>query len=99
MAAEPVDYRSFGPLYAGWARGLSMLAALVLSGMLLVMPHLVAVEIRDIDHGQLSLGLLGVCAGFVHGIGFVPESRWWRILFGPWVAWPLMILLAVSWLS
>jgi predicted membrane protein len=34
--------------------------------------------------------MLGICAGFVHGVGFVPEHKLWRIAFGPWLAWPLM---------
>mgnify|MGYP001331355547 CR=1 FL=1 len=93
----PIDYRAYGPLYSGWARALSLLAALLLSGMLLVMPHLVAVETREIDHGLLSLALLGICCGFIHGVGFVPLNRGWRWLFGPWVAWPLMLLAAGWW--
>jgi predicted membrane protein len=36
--------------------------------------------------------MLGVSAGFVHGVGFVPESKLWRFLFGPWLAWALMSL-------
>lgn len=95
--AEPIDYRAYGPLYSGWARGLSLLTALALSGILLVMPRLVAVEARDIDHGLLSLVMLGICGGFVHGVGFVPAMRLWRILFGPWLAWPLMTLGAGWW--
>ena len=94
--AAPIDYRAFGPLYSGWARGLSLLTALLLSTALLVLPRLVAVESRDINHGLLSLVMLGICAGFIHGVGFVPEMRVWRILFGPWLAWPLM-LVAVFW--
>ena len=42
------------------------------------------------SHGLLSLVMLGVSAGFVHGVGFVPQHRVWRVLFGPWLAWALM---------
>lgn len=94
---EPVDYRLYGPLYSGWARALSLLAALVLSALLLVMPHLVAVETREIDHGRLSLALLGLSCGFIHGIGFVPLTPFWRVAFGPWIGWPLMLLAGLWW--
>ncbi|MEK9767182.1 MAG: cyd operon YbgE family protein, partial [Thalassolituus sp.] len=70
--SEPVNYQSYGPLYAGWARLISFLLAAGLSAALLAMPHLVATDTRDLDHGPLSLGLLGISAGFIHGVGYVP---------------------------
>ena len=38
------------------------------------------------------LVMLGVSGGFVHGVGFDPRGRLWALLFGPAVAWPLMLL-------
>ena len=97
MAAEPVNYASYGPLYAGWARALSFLAAFVLSGLLTAMPNLVAVGLHELDHATLSAGLWGISGGFVHGIGYVPRMTLWRWLFGPYVAWPLMLLCIFQW--
>jgi cyd operon protein YbgE len=73
-------------IYAGVLRALSLLLAIVLSGAILAYPKALAYT----SHGLLSLVMLGLCAGFVHGVGFVPEHKLWRALFGPWVAWLLM---------
>ena len=64
----------------------SLLLALALTGMILTYPRALA----HTSHGMLSLTMLGICAGFIHGVGFVPETRLWRLLFGPWMAWSLM---------
>jgi cyd operon protein YbgE len=77
---------SQGSLYALPPRMLSLLLAIALAGMVLAYPRALA----EAGHGMLSLMMLGICAGFVHGVGFVPEHKLWRIAFGPWLAWPLM---------
>lgn len=41
-------------------------------------------------HTALPIMLLGVAAAFVHGIGFVPDNRALRVLFGPVCAWVLL---------
>lgn len=89
--SEPVNYHQYGPLYAGWARLFSFVLATGLSVALLVMPHLVATDTQDLEHGPLSLALLGISAGFVHGVGYVPLLTLWRWLFSPYVAWPVML--------
>lgn len=86
----PVDYRLLGPLYSAWARALSLLAALLLAGILLLVPMLL---MREPDHTLLMLGMWGISAGFVHGVGYVPHLSLWRWLLGPWLAWPLMLWL------
>lgn len=93
----PVNYKDYGPLYAGWARTLSFLMAMVLSGLLLVMPSVVASDTRDLDHGPLSLALIGISAGFIHGVGYVPVMTVWRWLFSPYVGWPVMLWCAWWW--
>lgn len=70
----------------GALRAFSLLAALALSGLILTYPKALA----HANHGLLSLVMLGVSAGFVHGVGFVPQHKLWRIVFAPWMAWPLM---------
>ncbi len=95
----PINYRAYGPLYNVWARALSLLTALGLSGALLVMPHLVAVDTMSLKHGPLSLAMWGISAGFVHGIGYIPEMRIWRFTLGPVIAWPIMMWTAYSWFS
>ncbi len=68
------------------ARALSLL----LAGMLAAMVTLYPPALARMGHGEISLVVWGICAGFVHGIGFVPDSRVWRTLFSPWLAWLLM---------
>ena len=75
-----------GGAYATPLRMVSLLLALALAGLILTYPRAFA----HAGHGLLSLVMLGVSAGFVHGVGFIPEHKVWRILFGPWVAWPLL---------
>jgi cyd operon protein YbgE len=75
-----------GGTYATLPRMLSLLLAIAMAGMILTYPKALA----HASHGLLSLIMLGVCAGFVHGVGFVPEHKVWRVLFGPWTAWALL---------
>jgi predicted membrane protein len=75
-----------GGVYAAPVRAVSLLLALVTSGLIFTWPQALA----HAGHGLLSLIMLGACAGFVHGVGFAPRVTIWRIAFSPWVAWPLM---------
>ncbi len=80
---------SAGPhkgIYGTLPRLVSLALALGLSGWMFADPRAFA----QAGHGMLMLAMLGVCAGFVHGVGFVPLARAWRIVFSPWVAWALM---------
>ncbi len=75
-----------GGAYSAPPRLLSLLLALALSGAILTFPKALA----HAHHGLLMLVMLGVSAGFVHGVGFVPRHRLWRAVFSPWLAWLLM---------
>ncbi len=76
------------PLDTGWARGLSLLAALTLMLLVTLLPRgLTAEDGSPISHGVLALIMWGMSAGFVHGVGFVPRNRILRVLLGPVVAW------------
>lgn len=44
------------------------------------------------SHSLLMLVMLGISGGFVHGVGFDPINRLWRLLLRPRAAWPLLIL-------
>ena len=75
--------------YNTTARLLSLLLAGVLSSVMLVVPTLLVGE--DASHGLLSLLMWGIAAGFVHGVGYVPLHRIWRLLLGPLAGWGLML--------
>ncbi|WP_090262272.1 cyd operon YbgE family protein [Pseudomonas panipatensis] len=74
------------------SRILSLLLAAPLALILLIHPALMLDAQGRYSHGLLMLVMLGVSAGFVHGVGFDPRGRLWAILFGPLCGWPLMLL-------
>ncbi len=84
---------------AGWLQLASLAMAIVLSSLLLIYPRVVAVSIGDVNHGLLTLLLWGISAGFVHGVGFVPRMSIWRVVFHPFIGWPLMAYGILSALS
>ena len=77
-----------GRTYSFLPRMFSFLLAFGMAGMIFIYPK----ALTQVNHGMLSLAMLGVCAGFVHGVGFIPETKAGRVLFGPWAAWTLMSL-------
>jgi cyd operon protein YbgE len=60
--------------------------ALMLAAVITFYPPALA----SLSHGLITLVIWGVSAGFVHGIGFDPDARFWRAVFGPISAWVLM---------
>lgn len=73
------------------ARPASFAVALVASLSLMLFPFL----LHGIDGKRLHTGLpilmLGVAGMFVYGIGYVPDNKLIRVLFGPACAWALLI--------
>lgn len=75
-------------LNSAWARGVSLVSALVLMILVTLLPRgLTTADGSPISHGALTLIMWGLSAGFVHGVGFVPRNRVLRVLLGPVVAW------------
>ena len=74
-----------------WSRLISLSLAIALSALILIFPRAIAVSISDVNHSLLSLLLWGIAVGFVHGVGFVPRMAIWRIVFNPFLGWPLMV--------
>lgn len=80
-------------LDSGWARGVSLLAALSLMLLVTLLPRGLTVDDGSpIGHGVLTLIMWGLSAGFVHGVGFVPRNRILRFMLGPLVAWAGMVM-------
>lgn len=73
------------------SRVLSLLLAAPLAALLLIHPAAYLDDQGRYSHGLLMLVMLGISGGFVHGVGFDPLSRLWRLLLGPACAWPLLI--------
>ncbi len=79
-------------MYTGTARRLSLLMAASLATLITLYP----LPLAHMSHGILTMLIWGICAGFVHGMGFDPQSRAWRWLFSPVLAWVLMGLGVVA---
>lgn len=92
-----IDYRQYGPLYSVWARLFSFAMSLGLTAAILFMPQEVALADHELKTGLLFLVMFGICSGFVHGLGYVPETRIFRWLFSPYIAWPVIIGFALWW--
>jgi cyd operon protein YbgE len=70
------------------SRALSLVSALALMLLITLLPRgLTTHDGSAISHGLLSLIMWGMSAGFVYGIGFIPQNRVLRVLLGPLVAW------------
>jgi cyd operon protein YbgE len=69
---------------------LSLLLAAPLALVLLIHPAAMLDGQGGYSHPQLMLVMWGISAGFVHGVGFVPQWWGWRWLFHPLIGWPLM---------
>jgi predicted membrane protein len=80
------------PVYGRFARLISLIAASILALMILIYPLVLSRNGMAASHGILSLIMLGVSSGFIHGVGYTPESTLWRQIFHPLLAWGLMLL-------
>jgi predicted membrane protein len=81
-------------------RTASFLAALVASLALMLFPFLLrhVPEVRL--HAALPIMLVGVVGVLVYGVGYTPDNRLLRVMFGPICAWIMImsgaLLLAIQ---
>jgi predicted membrane protein len=68
----------------------SFITALAASVALMLFPFLLRHVQETRLHSALPIMLLGVAGSFIHGIGYTPDNRLLRILFGPACAWAMM---------
>jgi predicted membrane protein len=80
-------------------RTASLAAALAASLALMLFPFLLRHVPETRLHSALPVMLLGVASAFVHGVGFTPDNKLLRALFGPACAWALMVVGAVVMLA
>ena len=77
----------------------SFMAASAISLTLMLFPFLLRHVPGTRLHAVLPLILFGVVGAFVHGIGFRPDHKPLRILFGPACAWTMIVSGAVLMLA
>jgi len=87
-----VSSRAQGRCYGAFGPVLSLVLAAPLALVLLIHPAAMLDGQGGYSHPQLMLVMWGISAGFVHGVGFVPQWWGWRWLLGPLPAWLLCAL-------
>ncbi|MDF1588491.1 MAG: cyd operon YbgE family protein [Gammaproteobacteria bacterium] len=78
-------------VYGAFSRVLSLIMASSASLAILLMPHAVTSVDNKIDHSLLMTVMLGTMIGFIHGVGFKPQSTVYRTLFHPLLGWFLIL--------
>lgn len=77
----------------GPVRALSLVLAVILAGCIFWDPSRFAAHTSSIEIWQGILLIWAVCAGIVHGVGFRPQSTFWRAFFAPL---PAIVILAAG---
>jgi predicted membrane protein len=72
-------------------RTASFAAALAASLALMLFPFLLRHVPETRLHSALPILMFGVAGAFIYGIGYTPDNKLFRILFGPICAWSMII--------
>lgn len=75
----------------GLTRAASLAAASGVALLLMLFPYALGPELGGVERTGLFALLFGVSGAFVHGFGYTPQRRIWRLAFSPAAAWSLMI--------
>lgn len=73
-------------------RALSIILAILSSIVLFFYPVFFAGALSSARHGAMTLVLMGICICMVHGLGYVPDHKFNRIILHPAVGWGLIII-------
>ena len=82
-------------MYSFPSRLLSLLLSITLSFVVLFLPQTLTNTDNSVNHMLLMLLMFGVMLGFIHGVGFKPNTKKYRYLCHPIIGWLLMI----AWLA
>lgn len=74
-----------------FVRYISFAIGLVASLMLMLFPFVLHQVSGARLHSGLPILMLGVAGTFVHGVGYVPDNKFLRFLFGPVCSWTLIL--------
>ncbi|MCW8828089.1 MAG: cyd operon YbgE family protein [Gammaproteobacteria bacterium] len=76
---------------AGWVRLISITLTAGLVWIFFSRPGDVVALLDQHGDGIMAPLLWGVAIGLVHGTGFMPYHAVWRLLFNPFIGWPLLL--------
>ena len=65
--------------------------SLVVMSVITAWPHTFGSSTETMNHHAAMLTMLGMCLGFVYGIGFTPRQSWLRVLYCAPMALGLML--------
>ncbi|HEY0218412.1 MAG TPA: cyd operon YbgE family protein [Afipia sp.] len=83
------------PRHAGSSeamRTISFAIGLAATLMLMLFPFLLHQASGPRLHSGLPILMLGVAGTFVYGVGYIPDNKFLRILFGPLCSWTLILI-------
>ncbi len=77
-------------MYSVLSKTISFVLAMVLSGLILLIPQAMTHQDNTVNHPLLMLLMIGVMIGFIHGVGFRAKSIIITYIISPFLAWPIM---------
>ena len=86
--------RAPNSLWISILRKLSILAAIIVCGVIILYPRLIAAESTQVPHGWLVMLLMGMSLCWIFGFGLTPKNRLLAALI-PIVGW--IFLLIATW--
>lgn len=92
MSTAPVPASTPTPPRIQWP-SLAVALLIMVGGTLY--PPLMADTAGKADHNLAMALFWAMSAGFVRGVGFVPQRRVWRVLFSGWSCAAALVLAAV----
>jgi predicted membrane protein len=76
----------------GWLRGFVLCTSLSVMIIITAWPQVFGSAAQDMRHTAAMISMCGMSCGFVYGVGFIPRSRWLRLIFSAPVSLGLMVL-------
>ena len=70
----------------------SLAVAIIIMLVATVYPPLMVDATGKVDHGLMTALFFAMSAGFVRGVGFVPQALAWRWLFSSWACMAALAL-------
>lgn len=78
-------------MYRFPARMTSLILALIVSVVILLYPQFLIDDQGKSQHTLLMIFLFATMLGFIHGVGFRPQTTLWQLVLSPLISWPVML--------
>jgi predicted membrane protein len=71
-------------------RGISLVLASLATIVGLIFPYALARQATALNQTVLLAMLVAVSGAFIYGVGFRTDRKWFDIMIGPFVTWPVL---------